>query len=150
MIRTGIATVVTLIVVSGILILVTKPSDTLPAAVTKHTSFPLYYPTPLPLGYTYQKGSARVENGIVFFTLQSNTTTISVTEQAAPTNPPNLTMLAGFTSLKTIAGDAVINSSGKQPAAIIMSNTTLISITGQRNMPSDIVAQTAQNMRSLP
>jgi len=53
--------------------------------------------------------------------------------------------------LKTLAGNAAIGTtSTKQPLAIIVSNTTLITITGNRGLPSDVVATLAQNMDSLP
>src|ERR1700743_312865 len=57
--------------------------------------FPLYYPSPMPNGYAYQKGSARIDGGSVFYTVKSDTGKIVVSEQTAPADPPDLTHLAG-------------------------------------------------------
>lgn len=122
-----------------------------PATVVKQAGFPLYYPSPLPLGYGYQEGSAEVSNGLVTYRIKDGNNLVTISEQVRPPNPPVLTRLAGFTSLSTDAGNAAVGTANtKQPLAIIVSNTTLITITGQANVPSDIVAKVAQAMSSLP
>jgi len=147
----SIGVVVAGAIIAGIVILATGNSSSIPVAISKEAGFPLYYPSPMLKGYTYQTGSAKLENGVVFYTLKDGVSNTIVSEQAAPANPPALTQLAGFTSLKTLAGNAAIGTtSTKQPLAIIVSNTTLITITGNRGLPSDVVATLAQNMDSLP
>jgi hypothetical protein len=145
----GCVAVTALVITGGMLLYLHLRAGPLPASITKNAAFALYYPSPVPAGYGYQKGSANIENGYAVYKLQDGSSTITVSEQAAPANPPDLTKLAGFTSLKTIAGNAAVGTSARQPIVIIASNTTLISITGQQDMPQDIVAEVAQNMRSL-
>lgn len=148
----GIGVVVAAVLIAGVVILVTGNRSSIPAAISKEAGFPLYYPSSMFKGYAYQTGSARLNNGVVFYTLHDATSKVTVSEQAVPQNPPNLSELIGFTSLKTIAGNAAIGvgSESNAPVAIIVSNTTLIIMTGQRNMPSDVVSTLAQDMRSLP
>jgi len=148
----GIGVVVATVIITGIVILAHRNSSSIPVAISKEANFPLYYPSPMLKGYAYQTGSARLENDIVIYALQDATSKVTVSEQAAPQNPPNLSALIGFTSLKTIAGNAAVgvSSGSNAPVVIIVSNTTLIIMTGQRNMPSDVVSTLAQNMRSLP
>ena len=122
----------------------------LPASITKNASFPVYYPSPLPTGYTYKKNSAKLESGIVFFALQNAGDTVTISEQAVPPNPPDLTHLTGFTDFQTIAGDTAVGTSLGKPIAITLSNTTLITITGARTVPSDVIAAMAKTMTSLP
>lgn len=143
--------VVVIAIAGGIAHFVHSNAGPLPASVVKSVSFPLYYPASLPDGYSYQQNSAKIENGFVFYSLQNGDKNISVSEQKAPSDPPDLTHLMGFTSLNTLAGNAVTGTNfAGQPSAIIISNTTMITITGQQGLPSDIVSQIAQNMRSLP
>jgi hypothetical protein len=148
----GAGLAVAAIAVVGVVLLVNRNGNALPTAVTKQVSYPLYFPSPMPLGYIYQAGSATVSNGIINYKLVNGVgSTVVVSEQVTPPDPPILTKLAGFTSLSTDAGTAAVGTaSTKQPLAIIVSNTTLITITGQANMPSDVVAKVAQAMSSLP
>jgi hypothetical protein len=145
----GCAAVAVLTIAGGVLFYLHRNAGPLPASITKNARFALYYPTSAPTGYSYQKGSANIQNGYVVYKLQDDSSSITVSEQAAPATPPNLGQLAGFTSLKTIAGNAAVGTSNKRPIVIIASNTTLILITGQQGMPQDVVAEVAQNMRSL-
>ncbi len=112
-------------------------------------NFPLYYPT-LPTEFTYKKGSGSLRSGVVFFAIEKGDETTLISEQAAPTtSPPKLDDLKGFTKLAIPAGNAVIGANANQPVAIILSNTTLITINGQANTPSDVVSSIAKNMSSL-
>ncbi len=121
----------------------------LAGAIQTAAGFPLYYPTPLPAGYTYKKGSARVDNGIVFYTLQNGSKTTTINEQATPQNPPDLSHLTGFTNMQTLAGNTAVGSVAGKPVAIILSNTTLITINGSSATPSDTVTIIARSMTSL-
>lgn len=143
--------IILLISISAVLLLDQRDKSPISTAVMKNAGFPLYYPSPLPLGYSYQKGSVKLESGILFYTLQDNGgNNITVSEQATPANPPDLSHLIGFTTLQTLAGNTVIGSSLGRPTAIILSNTTLTTITGTKNTPSDVITLTARAMSSLP
>jgi len=147
----GFAIAVALAIVGGSLFFYMHyTSGPLPASITKNASFALYYPSPIPTGYAYKKNSAKLENDILFFTLQSDSNnTITISEQTIPPDPPDLTHLTGFTDFQTLAGNTAVGTNLGQPIAIILSNTTLITITGARTVPGDIVSETAKAMTSL-
>lgn len=140
------------IIVAAIVVTVAVTSyNPIPSSIRNQVSYALYYPSQLYPGYRLQSGSVRLDHGIVFFTLTGGVGPVIVSEQAVPSSPPNLSLLAGFTSLPTVAGKAVTGTnSTNQPMSIILSNTTLIIITGHVKVPSDVISTLAQNMRSLP
>lgn len=140
-----VVSVVTVVVISRY-----SQTHPLPADIVSQAGFPLYYPAPSVNGYRYED-SARITHGVVFYTLANDTDeSIDVTEQSAPSNPPNVKKLLGFTELKTPAGvGAIGTSSTKRPVAIVISNTTLITVTGPKGLPSDVVGNLAKNMVSL-
>ena len=122
----------------------------LPSNVTKSVNFALYYPAQLQDGYSYEKNSARIENSIVFYTLENGSSSVTIGEQVAPPNPPQLDKLPGFTTIQALAGSAVVGSTLEKPIAIISTNTSLITITGTKNTPSDVINEIAKSMTSLP
>jgi hypothetical protein len=148
---TGIL-VLAILACAGTIILLLENTSPLPGSVTKHALFPLYYPSPVPDGYSYMRGSATIENGILFYALGTNNKSndIRISEQAVPAAPPDLNHIAGFTTMQTLAGNTAIGTSLNKPMAIILSNTTLITITGSKSTPSDIVSEVARAMASLP
>lgn len=124
-----------------------RSTAALPSTITNRAAFSLYYPSPMPAGYTYRKDSANFENDIVFYILQNNNQTVFVSEQAIPTAPPDINNLLGFKSLTTPAGNAAVGLVGGRPTAILLSNTTLITITGSGNTPKDTIAALTTNMQ---
>ncbi|MDL2342455.1 MAG: hypothetical protein QFB87_05260 [Patescibacteria group bacterium] len=133
----------------GGLYLHAKASGALPKAVTKQVSFTLYYPTQLPRGYTLNKTTARVENDILFYSLKSGSKEVRVSEQAAPTRPPDLNSIPGFKKLESIAGNAAIGKNAGAPTALLITNTTLITISGTATVPQDVIVRLTQQMTSL-
>lgn len=126
----------------------------LPAAIVQQAGFPLYFPSSLPNSYTYKDGSARQSGGIVFYALQNGQKQISISEQAAPANPPDFSAIqksnTSFRALNIVGGQAIYGVYQGTPAAILLTNTTLININGAKNMPLDVVAKVAQDMSSVP
>lgn len=127
-----------------------KPKNPFPENIRKEISYPLYYPEKLPEGYKLDKSSVKVESNIMFFTLDNEDKKIIVSEQAIPSQPPDLANIQGFKKFNTSSGDAVIGSNVGRPTAILLSNTTLITISGDNKIPQDVIVQTTENMVSLP
>ena len=121
----------------------------IPKTVRSQVQFPIYYPSPMPNGYIYQKGSAKVQDGILFYKIASGNRVIVISEQAIPVAPPDLNNLIGFKKLVTLAGNAAVGSNNGQPIAIVLSNTTLIDINGSKNVPNDVVGNLAESMSTL-
>lgn len=122
----------------------------LPNWVIKSSKFALFYPSPLPAGYVLKQDSVRLQGDVLFYTLQSDRDSITVSEQAAPVDSPDLSGLLGFTNIKTLAGNTAIGVSLNKPVAIILNNTTLIEILADRQVPSSVIETTARSMNNVP
>ena len=144
---------ISLVVLGGILYLRSMTTDPFSPIIASNAHFPLYYPVSIPEGFVYDNASARLENDIVFFTLRRGDETINISEQATPVRPPDFDAIqrsnTSFKTLGVLGGQAIYGVYQKTPAAIILTNTTLININGAKNMPLDVVANVAQSMRSL-
>lgn len=124
----------------------------LPKSITKATNFALYFPSNLPTGYILDKASVKKDGGIVFYNFIKDNSTLFVSLQAKPPIAPDFQKLIdglSFKKLDTPAGSGVIGTNIDKPTAIILTNTTLITVYGTKDVPSDIVAQTMQNLASL-
>lgn len=122
----------------------------LPKAIVRDSTFPVYYPNPLPDGISYQQDSAKRDHGVLTYNLHTGSQTIHIFEQTAPSSAPDLDHLPGFSHLQIPAGKAAIGQTLNRPVAIILSNTTIINISGDTKVPSDVVTSVAKAMRSLP
>jgi hypothetical protein len=111
---------------------------------------PCTTPSSLPESYKYNKKAIRQESGIVFYSFVNDKHTVSVSQQTLPNNPPALNTLGGFSKLEVSAGNAAVGVNGTSPTAIILTNSTIITINGSRDTPQDVVATIAKNMASLP
>jgi hypothetical protein len=145
----GIITAAVLVLVVIWLMALRNPQP-LPSSIRKATHYTLYYPSQLPQGYAYKKGSTRLDGGMVFYNLVNDRRTISVSLQAAPPQAIDLKSLVGFQNLDTAAGKAAVGKNGDNPTIIISTNTTLITINGSAGTPQDVVGAIAKNMASLP
>jgi hypothetical protein len=125
-------------------------STGIPKKIVHSVNFPVYYPSPLPAGYSYEKGSAKVSGSLLVYNLQSGSMRISVTEQAAPAHPPSLSDLPNFKSIDTLAGQAVIGSDRGIPVGILISNTTIVNLRTSNEVPNDVLGKVVQAMSSLP
>lgn len=112
-------------------------------------AFPLYYPLNMPEGYRHHPKSDRNDNGIIFFDISDANYTIHVSQQARPSNPPDLNNLNGFTKFESLAGPAAAGSNNNSPTAIILSDSTLITINGSIGTPKEIVSAIARSMSLL-
>lgn len=130
-----------------------KGSGPIPKKIRQSVNFSLYYPSQLPAGYSLDKSSVKFSNQIVFFNLKSVDNTINISEQTAPANPPDFATLekfnTSFKSLDVIGGKAIYGTAESLPVAFLLSNTTLVNISGTKNTPLDAVAKTTQSMSPL-
>jgi hypothetical protein len=127
-----------------------RSTPPLPKTVTGGVNFPVYYPSYLPKGYAFDKSSTHLENQILFFGLSNKKEKISISEQAAPKNPPDFELIlkrnVSFKKLDVTGGQAIYGVSQNIPAAIILTNTTLINISGSSNIPLDNIAKITQSL----
>jgi hypothetical protein len=146
----ALALVVLLVAFIGAWIYFHRSTSPLPKQVTGGVNFPVYYPSYLPEGYTFDKSSTHLENQIIFFGLSNKKEKISISEQAAPKNPPDFGLIlkrnVSFKKLSLTGGQAIYGVSQNIPAAIILTNTTLINISGSSNIPLDNIAKITQSL----
>ena len=121
--------------------------SSLPREITDRATFPVYYPKPLPHGYQYIKGSAQLENRLLSYKLENGPHIITITEQATPSNPPDLAHLPGFKSLDVPSAYAAIGKNMGQPVAIVLNPTTLITINSAGGVPPSAVSDCAKALR---
>lgn len=105
-----------------------KSASPIPASEVNKATFPVYYPTTLPLGYLYKPGSATSQSGLLLFKITSGSKIIAFTEQAAPAKPLDLSLLKGFNRIDAPVGSAALGSSLGQPVAIVSTRTTLVNL----------------------
>jgi hypothetical protein len=122
-----------------------------PRKIRQNVSFTLYYPQVIPAGYKYQTGSTHIENGVVFLKLKDGDKAISISEQAVPTAPPDLNSLTGlgFKKVETLAGSIALGNNGGIPTAVILNQSSLVTVTGTKGVPLDQVGKIAQSLQSV-
>jgi hypothetical protein len=145
-----------------------KPNP-IPGSIKKSASFTLYYPTQVPQGYSFDKSSANVKNGIVFLSWKNaSSKRIQITEQARPAKSPDLNTLTKppkvETSIPGVAppslnplfqkayspvGQAIVgsNTSGS-PTAIVLTDKTLINVSGPSDLPNNALNNIVQTLKS--
>jgi hypothetical protein len=120
----------------------------LPQAITSNVSFPVYYPTDLPAGYQLDKNSIKTQDQRLFYQFQKGSNIIYVTEQSAPSHPPDLKNLDGFGQVSTITGEAVLGTVNGKPTGILLTKSTLTAVNGTDGIPVEQIGTMLQNFRS--
>jgi hypothetical protein len=128
-------------------------SGPLPKEIRESATFPLYYPTEVPTGYVLNQDSMKLVDSKLFYELNKQSSTIYVTQQSAPSTPPDfkkLTDSLSFKKIDTDNGEAVTGLNGDSVTAILLTNTTLITANASdKSIPSDTVSSLIKAMRSL-
>lgn len=124
----------------------------IPNNVRQSVSFPLYYPSSLPDGYSLDKGSIKVEGQIIFYLIASGSKKISISEQVVPNPAPDIKNVQGNSSIKKIDtsfGKAILGLYRGAPVAIMLTKTTLINMNASSDVPTDLISKIVQNMYPL-
>ena len=109
-------------------------------------NFQVYYPSRMPPGFRFKKGSISSQNGLFFYKFINGKKVITVTEQVAPPKSFKLTNLKGYTSISVPIGKAATGTSVGNPSVIIVTDTTLVNITSTKGVPKENVFFLAQKM----
>lgn len=95
-----------------------------------HANFALYAPPRgTARGYKYVSTSLLRQGGIVTYKLRNNTRSVTVTEQALPSPPPNIDAISGYSKTTLPLGSGIIGGAGNHPTAIILTDKTLLNFT---------------------
>lgn len=113
-------------------------------------NFPVYYPSKLPVGYSYVDSSAKFQSGFLYYKLHNGTKVITVTQQGISSNAVNLHKLPSYSSLNVPAGPAAIGISVGNPSVVIATGSTLVSLNSTKGVSKDTVVAIAKRIRLVP
>lgn len=125
-----------------------KAVPLLPAEITSNLNYQTYSSSDNEVGYTYLPGSAKIQTGILFYTMEKTGTKkrIFVTEQAAPDIGVNLKSLPKYTSLDVPIGKAVIGTSLGNPSVVIINSSTILQLSSSKSVTKSEITNVAQKM----
>jgi hypothetical protein len=109
----------------AVILVVRNPRNPIPAEIAEAVSFPLYYPSRLPTGYTFDAASPAIRDRVVFLNFRRNKHSIMLSEQSKPANFKDLAKIDGFSEASARAGRVFYGSNGA-PAAVLLTDKTLI------------------------
>jgi hypothetical protein len=113
---------------AGYLLKGTDSPNTIPDTITRQVNYSLYFPSPMPPGYTYMKDTATFQIGQVYYKFSNGNKRVTVNEQPKPETPPNLSQLTGYTQFDSPIGKAAIGANIGETAAIVITPTTVITM----------------------
>ena len=117
-----------------------------PAHIAGSLNYRIYYPTNVTTGYQYQADSAKIRTTILFFTLSNGSKRIFITEQAIPNAAISLSSLPQHTNISVPIGQAVIGTGLGNPSVVIMTPSTLIELTSNKDVTKTDIISIAQAM----
>lgn len=140
-----------LILVSASVYMITRPpkkSGFSIAQLAKKSTFGLYYPQPLPNGYSYVTQINAFQNDQAYFMLASGNKHIVFHEQPAGSTTGNNEKIISPQTLTTSVGKATMGVLAGQPAARVTAGSTLISINTTGQVSSAALTQAIQNLKT--
>ncbi|MDF2461298.1 MAG: hypothetical protein K0S68_701 [Candidatus Saccharibacteria bacterium] len=112
---------------AGLAILSTQ--NPIPEQLRAAAKYPVYYPSKLPAGYKYEKNSAVIKKGTLFYRIRNGKEAISIAQQAKTASADKIKSIKGFDQQKYDAGKAFVRSSGK-PSIVVLADGTLVNVGG--------------------
>lgn len=116
-------------------------SNPIPDSIGKQVDFTIYYPSRMPKGYSLQKDSVRLADGILFYVLGNNnpSKSITVSSQKHPSNfdEKNLSLAKPFTTSVGTAYD--MSTDQKNVYLISTHDEVLMFINTDSKLPGDVI-----------
>lgn len=139
-----------LLVAAGYAFKSSEDPKTLPAQVTSRADYSVYFPSPMPDGYTYMKDTATFQIGQVFYKFSNGLKRVTVKEEPAPNPAPNLSLLAGYNQFDAPVGKAAVGTSAfGQPTAVVVTPTTVITLNGTGGVTGDELMTAIKNLKNI-
>jgi|GEM_PF-3743299 len=118
--------------------------------IRHNANFTLYVPRQLPGGYTLKADDGvRFAGGILFMQFSKDDQTIFISQQKAAQNSPGLKTIQGFTPLEVSIGEAVIGSQEGIAAAIIKTQDSIITLSGDGSVPQADLGLVAKRLEQV-
>jgi hypothetical protein len=137
------------IFVAGYSLKSSSDSGTVPSSVTNQAKFNVYFPSPMPSGYSYMKDTATFQIGEVFYKFGDGKKRITVKEEPAGQTKPDLKLLSGYTQFSSPSGPAAIGSSFGQPIAVVVTPNTVITMNSSGSVSADELKTAVSNLKSI-
>jgi hypothetical protein len=134
---------------AGYLLKGSSDSNTIPATITRQVNYDLYFPSPMPGGYTYMKDTATFQIGQVYYKFANGKKRVTVNEQPLPETKPDLNLLAGYTQFDSPAGKAAIGMDLGEPAAVVVTPTTVITMHCVGGVSKDDLKTAINNLKNI-
>lgn len=103
----------------------------------------------MPAGYTYMKDTATFQIGQVYYKFSDGRKRVTVKEEPIADTKPNLNLLAGFTQFDSPIGKAAIGTSVGQPTAVIVTNTTVITMNTFGGVSQNDLRTAINNLKNI-
>ncbi len=138
-----------LLVVAGYSLKSSDDSKTLPTKITSQADYTVYFPSPMPAGYTYMKDTATFQIGQVFYKFNNGRKRVTVKEEPTPNPKPDLSLLAGCRQFDAPIGKAAVGSTYGQPSAVVVTHSTVITLNGIGGVTGDELMTAIKNLKNI-
>ncbi len=141
-----VASLLVLILLFGIAKTLTKESPYKNAfkSVQKDAKFPILYPKKISPDFQLQTDSIQLSSNLVSSSYKAGDKTIVVIQQSKPEDFKS-SILTGSKDIKTSSGKGYITELGNKPRGIIVTNQTLVSISGSNEIDEATLTKFIEN-----
>lgn len=126
-----------------------SPANSLPSAVVKQANFDVYFPSPMPSGYTYMKDTALFDVGDVFYKFSNGNKRVTVREEPVNGNKQDLGLLAGFSQFDAPVGHAAVGTSLGESTGVVVTNTTIITMNSSGGVSQDDLKTAINSFKNI-
>lgn len=118
-----------------------------PASLAKQASFSFYYPSPLPSGYSYVNNINAFQDDQTYYMIGNGSKHIIVHEQAASGRKLDTQSLSNPVAYTAAGGQAALGNVAGQPAGLVLTGSTLVTINTTGDVPPADLATMINNLR---
>jgi hypothetical protein len=126
-----------------------KVDNTIPPTITQQANFTVYFPSPMPAGYSYMPDSATFQIGQVFYKFSHDKKRVTVKEEPMPPTKPDLNLLAGYSQFDTAVGKVAMGNTFGQTTAVIVTPTTVITMNTTGGVRPDELKSAIDNLKNI-
>lgn len=118
--------------------------------IRRDADFDLYVPRQLPSGFALKnEDGVAFANGILFMKFVRDDQTIFLSQQKKPTPSPDIMSLKGFKKMDVPIGTSVTGEQDGSAAAITLTETSLITVTGDGTVSSSDLGLLTKRLQKI-
>jgi hypothetical protein len=122
--------------------------NSIPPKIVQQAGFTVYFPSPMPNGYTYMKDTATFQIGQVFYKFANGNKHVTVNEQPLPEQPPKLN-LPGYQQFDSKVGKAAVGANFGVSSAEVIAGKTLISLNTSGGVTQDELKAAINSLQNI-